>query len=183
MKINQYEQTSPRAWVLDVALAIFIAAGISDVVDGYLARRHNQITSLGRILDPVVDKVLVCGAFAFFAGGGFIDEAGKNVTYVQMWMVALLFGRELLVTGFRGFSEAQGTAFAATSYGKAKMFVQAVTAGFLLYSVAHPSLILPANAQVVIRLVLVWATVVATALSMIVYLDRIRRVLVETPRA
>lgn len=181
--ISQYEHVSPRVWLLDACLVIFIVAGISDVVDGYLARKHGQITSLGRILDPFVDKVLVCGAFAFFAGGGFVDEAGRNVTNVQMWMVVLIFGRELLVTGFRGFSEAQGASFAATRYGKAKMFVQAATAGFLLFSVAHPGRVLPINVHQLLRLVLVWTTVIVTALSMIMYLGRVRGLLSRTSGA
>ena len=73
-----------------------------------MARRRNQVTAFGRILDPFVDKVLICGAFAYFAGSGFIEESGRNVTGVRMWMVMVIFGRELLVTGLRGFTEARG---------------------------------------------------------------------------
>jgi len=183
--ISRYDHGLERrpVWLLDVCLSIFVVAAITDVVDGYLARRQNQITSLGRILDPFVDKVLVCGTFAFFAGGGFVDPSGHNVTRVQMWMVVLILGRELLVTGLRGFSEAQGTSFGATLYGKAKMVLQAVTAAVILFSVAHPDLILSRENHEQVRLVMVWATVLVTALSILAYLWKAKTILSETSRA
>ncbi len=105
-------------WLLDVSTVLFGIAAITDWLDGFLARRRNQVTAFGRILDPFVDKVLICGAFAYFAGSGFMDENGENVTGVRMWMVMVIFGRELLVTGLRGFTEARGGQYPASISGK-----------------------------------------------------------------
>jgi len=181
--LGRYDVRESAPWLLDVCLAIFVVAGISDIVDGYLARKYGQETSWGRVLDPFVDKVLICGTFAFFAGPGFLDEARMNVTHVQMWMVVVIAGRELLVTSVRGFSEAAGQSFSATAAGKAKMLIQSITAGYVMVTVAHADTFLGGRFWVVLRAVLVWLTVIVTAASMLVYLGRARRVLAEKPGA
>ena len=135
--LSRYDQRVPSTTLLDVCFGIFVVAVLTDMLDGYLARRQNQVTSLGRILDPLVDKVLLCGAFACFSSDLFVDAAGENVTGVRPWMVVLIFGREFLVTGLRGFSESQGESYAATFSGKLKMISQSVTAGVVLVVVAH----------------------------------------------
>ncbi|MBU0717770.1 MAG: CDP-alcohol phosphatidyltransferase family protein, partial [Planctomycetes bacterium] len=109
--ISQYSQLSPEPWKLDVAIVIFIIAAITDILDGYIARKRGLETALGRVLDPLADKVLVCGAFILFSGPAFVDGTGHNVTEVAGWMVVVIVGRELLVTGLRGFNEARGRAF------------------------------------------------------------------------
>jgi CDP-diacylglycerol--glycerol-3-phosphate 3-phosphatidyltransferase len=179
--LNLYDAKRPDEcrWMLDVCTVLFIVAGLSDILDGYLARSRNQVTSLGRILDPFVDKVLVCGAFAFFAGPHFVNAAWRNVTEVQMWMVVLILGRELLVTGLRGFSEARGAQFGAGISGKTKMLVQSVTAVVILMSVARPGVIFGQAFNDVLRPVMVWLTVVATAFSLLSYLWRARGTLFE----
>ena len=179
--VNLYDAKRPDEcrWMLDVCTVLFIVAGLSDILDGYLARSRNQVTSLGRILDPFVDKVLICGAFAFFAGPHFVDATGRNVTGVQMWMVVLLLGRELLVTGLRGFSEARGAQFGAGISGKTKMLVQSVTAVVILMSVARPGVIFGQAFNDVLRPVMVWLTVAATAFSLLSYLWRARGTLFE----
>ncbi len=174
-------ENPPRLWLLDVAAILFIVAGLSDVVDGYIARKLNQVTSFGRIIDPFVDKVLVCGAFVFFVGSGFVKD-GRSITDVAAWMTVLILGRELLVTGIRGFSEAHGESFAATIYGKAKMLLQSITAGWILFTVAHPHGPLGHAFFVTGRKILVWATVIGTALSMISYLNMARGILSQTSR-
>lgn len=171
----------PRYWLLDVSAVLFIIASLSDIADGYLARKHNQVTSFGRVIDPFVDKVLVCGAFILFVGAGFVKD-GANVTDVAPWMAVLILCRELFVTGIRGFSEAKGESFAATVYGKAKMVLQSVTAAWILFTVAHPEGLLGQPFFVNGRKVLVWATVIGTALSMIAYLGMARTILAETSR-
>lgn len=183
--ISFYEQRAPTpaTWMLDVCVVLFAIAAISDIVDGYLARKHGQVTSLGRILDPFVDKILVCGAYAFFAGDGFTDAAGQNVTRVDTWMAVLILGRELLVTGIRGFSESKGDAFGANAVGKAKMVTQSATAMVVMFSVAHPTLLFSTDVHLMIRLVLVWLTVIVTAISMVVYLGRARALLEDASRA
>ncbi len=119
--LAQYEYADTRSRLLDWCAAIFIVAALTDWLDGYLARRSNQVTALGRVLDPFVDKILVCGAFMLFIGSGFVNHDGVNVTGVAPWMVIVIVGRELLVSGLRGFSESRGQSFGASMHGKAKM--------------------------------------------------------------
>lgn len=179
--VNFYDANQPedKRWLLDVCTVLFLVAALSDVLDGYLARARNQETSLGRVLDPFVDKVLICGAFAFFAGPAFVHETGGNVTGVSMWMVVLILGRELLVTGLRGLSEGRGTRFGADISGKTKMLVQSVTAVVILMSVARPGVIFGQTFNDYLRPTMVWLTVVVTAFSMLSYLWRARHTLFE----
>jgi CDP-diacylglycerol--glycerol-3-phosphate 3-phosphatidyltransferase len=93
--LAQFDIQHPRIWLLDLCFALFIVAALTDWLDGYLARKHNQVTAFGRVLDPFVDKVLVCGTFVFLAGPAFVNDAGRNVTYVAPWMVVLILGRGL----------------------------------------------------------------------------------------
>src|SRR5262245_52723785 len=105
--LAQYSATqhATRGWMLEWCFWIFIVAAVSDIVDGYLARLQNQVTSFGRVLDPFVDKVLVGGAFILLSGPNFVGADGRSVTGVAPWMVVLIIGRELLVTSLRGVSE------------------------------------------------------------------------------
>lgn len=177
--ISRFNIREPDPAILDVCLTLFIVACLTDWLDGYLARRNNQVTALGRVLDPFVDKVLVCGAFVFFAGAGFVDSDGRNVTAVAPWMVVVIVGRELLVTGLRGFSEAQGRPFAADVFGKIKTITQMVTASVIMLCVAHAppdetrSLFAGAGE------VLLWLTIVTTSYSGLNYLYKARNVLLD----
>src|SRR4051812_27945944 len=86
------------------ALVVLAIAAVTDWLDGYLARRMNLSSALGRILDPLVDKVWICGAYIFLlpADAGLVP-----------WMATLVVGRELIITGLRSFLEAQGAVFGA----------------------------------------------------------------------
>jgi CDP-diacylglycerol--glycerol-3-phosphate 3-phosphatidyltransferase len=174
---------NPRLWLLDVSAALFIVAGLTDILDGYLARKYKQVTSFGRIIDPFVDKILVIGAYAFLAGDGFVGPRGYNISGVTDWMVIIILGRELLVTSLRGVSEASGKAFGANVYGKAKMLLQVVTVCWVLFALAHP---VRSDSTLLWRFlvgckpVLLYLTVFATVLSMIPYLWSARGVLSQT---
>lgn len=181
--LSQYSQVTPQALMLDVAAGIFIVAAVTDILDGYLARKRNQVTALGRVLDPLVDKVLVCGAFILFAGRPFVDATGHNVTEVHAWMVVVIVGRELLVTGLRGFNESIGKSFGASVYGKVKMWMQSIAAPAILLVVAHEEAWGLGGAADSIKKTLVWLTVIITALSTIVYLIRSRHILEESAPA
>lgn len=167
-----------RATWGNVAVALFIAGALTDVLDGWLARRWNAVTAFGRVMDPFVDKVLVLGAFVYLAAlpsfaegplGGAID------TGVAAWMAVVLLARELLVTSLRGWLEGNGIAFPADPAGKAKMLLQSVAVPVCLFVAVHPG---PAASDgwLGTRGVLVWATVVATVLSAIPYILRAIRV-------
>jgi CDP-diacylglycerol--glycerol-3-phosphate 3-phosphatidyltransferase len=135
---------SPRvvhhAAFLDVALAIFIVAGLTDVVDGHIARRYNAATQFGRIIDPLVDKILVCGAFICFALIGvpkFFDWSPATLAALHWLVVAILITREASVTVLRHVAESRGMNFGAVRLGKIKMFVQSFAIGTVLIKTAY----------------------------------------------
>jgi CDP-diacylglycerol--glycerol-3-phosphate 3-phosphatidyltransferase len=181
--LSQYSQRTSPAWKLDAAAAVFIVAAGSDFIDGYLARKWKMVTPLGRVLDPMVDKVLICGAFILFLAPGFVGADGRNVTEMRGWMVVVIVGRELLVTGLRGFNESQGRAFGASLHGKVKMWIQSFAAPAILLLVAHEDRLMSASAATTVKLVIVWLTVLVTALSMLQYLARSRHILEESAAA
>ncbi len=116
---------------------IFIVAAVSDLVDGWLARRGQQVTSIGKLLDPLADKLLVTTALVVLVSVGRIPAWAT-------WMVVVIIGRELAVTGLRGIASAGGRVMAASSLGKAKTLTQNVAIGALLFP--DPTLDLPAHA-------------------------------------
>ena len=179
--LHQYDVRMRPAnnWMLQAAFWLFIVAAISDILDGYLARKHNQITSFGRVLDPFVDKTLVCGAFILFLGSGFHDDARTNVTGLAAWMVVVIVGRELLVTSLRGFSEAKGTPFAANLWGKTKMVVQCITIPLILKTVDDWRDI---PIAITCRTGMIWLTLAVTLASVFAYLLAARESLSEAAR-
>ena len=105
------------------ATTLFILAAATDWIDGYWARRYNQVTQLGRIFDPFVDKVLICGTYIMLA------EAMVNYPIrIAGWLAVLVTAREMLVTVLRSYIEQQGIDFSAKMPGKLKMVFQCVAA-------------------------------------------------------
>jgi len=103
---------------------IFLIAVATDALDGYLARKRNQVTTLGKLLDPLADKLLVSAAF--------ISLVQVYPAVVPAWMVVVIVGRELAVSGFRSIISAEGQVIAASRLGKYKMISQSVTIVFLI---------------------------------------------------
>ncbi len=138
--ILYWPRVADRPWFLDIAFVIFVVAGLTDVVDGHIARRWNATSKFGRMIDPLVDKVLVCGAFICFALIGVPKLFGWGPTplaIVQWTIVGILLAREVYVTVLRHVAEARGINFAAVRLGKIKMFVQVFAIGTVLIKVAH----------------------------------------------
>ncbi len=100
------------------AMIIFVIAASTDWVDGFWARRYGQVTKLGRVFDPFVDKIIICGAFILLAA--------EPKSGIQAWMAVVVVGREMLVTTLRSFIEQSGGDFSAKMAGKLKMVVQCV---------------------------------------------------------
>jgi len=98
------------------AMIVFIVAASTDWIDGYWARRFNQVTKLGRMFDPFVDKIIICGTFILLGA-----EPGSGIA---AWMAVVVVGRELLVTALRSFIEQSGGDFSANMAGKLKMVFQ-----------------------------------------------------------
>lgn len=125
---------------LDVAFVIFVVAGITDIVDGHMARKLNVTSKFGRIVDPLADKVLVCGSFICFAiiGEPRLYDLGPAALKVLHWSTAgILILREAYVTILRHVAEARGVNFAATVSGKIKMFLQSFAIGTVVIKMAH----------------------------------------------
>ena len=101
-------------------LVIMLFASITDWLDGYLARLQGLVSSLGRMLDPLVDKVLISGVFIFLLP----VAAAHGETWLPPWMVAVVVGRELIITSIRELMERKGIAFGADWPGKLKMVLQ-----------------------------------------------------------
>lgn len=129
-----------RFCLLNTAFALFIIAGLTDIVDGAIARRLNITSKLGRMMDPLVDKVLVCGAFVCFAiiGEPKLFNLSDVALKIILWLVAgILILREAYVTILRHIAEARGVNFAAVASGKIKMFLQSVAIGIVIVKMTY----------------------------------------------
>jgi CDP-diacylglycerol--glycerol-3-phosphate 3-phosphatidyltransferase len=129
-----------RQCFLDIAFVLFVVAGVTDVVDGPIARKLNVASKFGRMLDPLVDKILVCGAFVSFAviGEPKLFNLPDSTLGVILWSVAaVLILREVYVTVLRHVAEARGINFAATLSGKLKMFFQSFAIGTVIIKMAY----------------------------------------------
>lgn len=151
---------------LNWAETVFILACVTDYFDGYFARKMNLVTSFGRIADPFVDKVIVCGGFALVAG-----RTGMAApSLIMPWMVVVLISREFLVSSIRGHAESQGVAFGAELAGKIKAVVQMFALGFAIYFYAHGDLpFVPHAPAKLITVVFIYAALALTVLSAITY--------------
>lgn len=98
------------------ALLIFVGAGVTDLVDGYIARKRNLVTNLGIFLDPLADKLIITAAFILFVE--------IRALHIPSWMVVAIVGREFLITGLRGVAASRGTMVPADEGGKFKTSVQ-----------------------------------------------------------
>ncbi len=133
-------QVERRTVFLDVAFVLFLIAGLTDVVDGHVARRFNATSKFGRMVDPLVDKVLVVGTFVCFAliGEPTLFGLSRPALAVIHWsVVAVLVAREAYVTVLRQMAESRGINFAATASGKLKMLLQSFAIGTVLVKMAH----------------------------------------------
>ena len=102
-----------------LASAVFILASITDGIDGYLARKRDQITTMGMLLDPLADKLLIAAAF--------VTLVQFNPVLVPAWMAVVIIGREFLVSGLRSIAASEGFTIQASELGKFKMLVQIIS--------------------------------------------------------
>ncbi len=150
----------PEKWPSFVAAFIFLLAALSDGLDGYLARRGNMVSNVGKLLDPLADKLLVCTALIMLI----------PLNRVSAWIVAVIIGREMVVTTLRGVSAANGVVIAANWTGKLKAFTQlAATNLLILY---YPYFSLPIH---LIGTIMIWIALVLTVWSGLDFILRYRR--------
>lgn len=113
-----------------LALGIFLAAAGTDLLDGYLARRWKQITTVGTLLDPIADKLLISAALVSLV----------QIRKVPAWMVVLIIGREFAVSGLRSIAAAEGYTIRASDLGKTKMITQVTAISMVLLSIRWEAL-------------------------------------------
>jgi CDP-diacylglycerol---glycerol-3-phosphate 3-phosphatidyltransferase len=113
-----------------LALAIFLIAAATDLLDGYLARRWKQITTVGTLLDPIADKLLISAALISLV----------QIRRVPAWMVVLIIGREFAVSGLRSIAAAEGYTIQASDLGKTKMITQVAAISMILLSIRWEAL-------------------------------------------
>jgi len=134
-------KVAEKQWFfLDIAFVLFVVAGLTDMIDGAIARRLGVTSKFGRMLDPLADKVLVCGAVICFAILGKPTLFGWDKTtlaVIQWGYAAIIILREAYVTVLRHIAEARGVNFAATVSGKIKMFLQSFAIGMVMVKMAH----------------------------------------------
>ncbi len=117
LSTNRFSSTNGEKELL--ASALFIAASITDGIDGYIARKRGQITTMGMLLDPLADKLLIAAAF--------ITLVQFNPRLVPAWIAVVIIGREFLVSGLRAIAASEGFTIEASDLGKFKMVVQIVS--------------------------------------------------------
>lgn len=135
-----------------LALGIFLAAAVTDLLDGYLARRWRQETTIGTLLDPIADKLLISAALISLV----------QVEVLPGWMAILIVGREFAVSGLRSIAAAEGYTIRASDLGKTKMVSQVIAVSCLMLSRRHAALRQPG-------LVLMWGVVFFALVSAVSY--------------
>ncbi len=145
-----------------VAAAIFLLAVLTDWLDGHLARRRRQVTTLGTLLDPIADKLLIAAALISLV----------EVDKIPAWIVVLIVGRDIAVTGLRGIAAAQGVVIAASDWGKVKMVAEVVAVTLLILSLREAPL---ADWPVRVGTVVLWAAMAIAVLSGVDYFRKFWR--------
>lgn len=134
---------------------ILLMAAATDWLDGYIARRRQQVTTLGILLDPIADKLLISAAFISLV----------DMHLAPAWMVVIIIGREFTVLGLRNIASAEGFTIAASALGKTKMVLQVCAVAVLIAAARHPSLKFPAK-------ILLWLVVISALVSAAQYFLR-----------
>ena len=141
-----------------LALSIFLVAAGTDLLDGYLARRWKQVTTIGTLLDPIADKLLVSAALISLV----------QIRVLPGWMAILIVGREFAVSGLRSIAAAEGYTIRASDLGKTKMLSQVAAISCMLLSIRYAVLRLPG-------MILMWTVVLFAMLSAISYFRKFWR--------
>jgi CDP-diacylglycerol---glycerol-3-phosphate 3-phosphatidyltransferase len=135
-----------------LGVLILLIAAATDVMDGYLARTRKEITTLGILLDPIADKLLISAAF--------VSLVAMNL--VPAWMVVIIIGREFVVTGLRDIAATEGLVIPASALGKTKMILQVVACCIVILAAKYPALKTPGYA-------LMWLVVLSAIASAVHY--------------
>lgn len=144
-----------------IALAIFIIASLTDLLDGKIARKYNLVTNFGKFMDPLADKLLVCSALICLVA---LDK-------IPAWMVIVIIAREFIISGFRLIASDNGVVIAASYWGKFKTTFQMIMICLMIADIAAIGLL---------TAVVMWVAVVLTVVSLIDYLVKNKDVMKDT---
>ena len=144
-----------------IALGIFIAASLTDTLDGYLARKNNQVTNFGKFMDPLADKLLVCAAMICL----------MDLDRLPSWIVIIIISREFIISGFRLVASDNGIVIAASYWGKFKTTFQMVMICLMIAN--FPQL------QILTDIIM-WIALILTVVSLIDYLVKNKDVMKDT---
>lgn len=151
-----------------LSFLVFTVAALTDFVDGYIARKYQIETVLGKLMDPLADKVLVATALIM------LIPLGK----LAAWVCLVIICREIIVTGFRGLAATTGQVMAAGKLGKYKSTFQYIGLGFLIF----PESVLPVPRLYEIGRFLIYVSLVLAVWSAVVYFYNLRRIFTETAK-
>jgi CDP-diacylglycerol--glycerol-3-phosphate 3-phosphatidyltransferase len=154
-----------------IAAVVFLAAAVTDFLDGYIARKRNLVTDLGKFLDPLSDKLLVMAAMVYLVGIGELAS----------WIVIIILSREFIITGFRTIAAGRGLVMAADIWGKVKTVFQIITVMYILVEMTRIDALLNEyfdiiNIFSILRVMLIAATVGITVISGTEYIRKNIRV-------
>lgn len=144
-----------------IALAIFIIASLTDLLDGKIARNYNLVTNFGKFMDPLADKLLVCAALICLVDMGRLAS----------WMVIVIISREFIISGFRLIASDNGVVIAASYWGKFKTTFQMVMICLMIADIQEIA---------ILTTVVMWAALILTVVSLIDYLVKNKDVMKET---
>lgn len=145
-----------------IAVAIFIAASLTDMLDGKIARKYNIVTNFGKFMDPLADKLLVCSALICLV------ETGQ----LASWVVIVIIAREFIISGFRLVAADNGVVIAASYWGKFKTTFQMLMVIVLILNIPHPAFVLLGAA-------FTWIALILTVVSLVDYIAKNKDVLKE----
>ena len=143
-----------------IALAIFIVASLTDLLDGKIARKYNLVTNFGKFMDPLADKLLVCSALICLI----------ELQRIPSWMVVLIIAREFTISGFRLIAADNGVVIAASYFGKFKTTFQMIAVCLLIADI---------EALQSVTLIILWIAVILTVVSRVDYLVKNKDVMKE----
>ena len=143
-----------------LSVSVFILACVTDFLDGYLARKYNQITTFGKFMDPLADKLLVCSALICLI----------ELQRIPSWMVVLIIAREFTISGFRLIAADNGVVIAASYFGKFKTTFQMIAVCLLIADI---------EALQSVTLIILWIAVILTVVSLVDYLVKNKDVMKE----
>ena len=143
-----------------IALALFIIASLTDLLDGHLARKHNLVTNFGKFMDPLADKLLVCAAMICLVENGQLPS----------WIVIVIISREFIISGFRLIASDNGVVIAASYWGKFKTVFQMIMICMMIADIAVFS---------ILTKIIMWIALILTVVSLVDYLIKNKDVIKE----